>query len=101
VGKEIEMSASADARSGPAYGWMALAAFVAIVAGKLLLPFPGQQRAQNLSLAIEAMTGAALGLVAFRRLAHVPGRSMPARRQEQAPPEDSGVSPIPMDRGPR
>jgi hypothetical protein len=46
---------------------MALAAFIAIVAGKLLLPFPGQQRAQNLSLAIEAIAGAALGLAVKSR----------------------------------
>jgi hypothetical protein len=62
------MASMSCARSGPAYGWMALSALVVIIAGKLLLPFPGQQRAQNLSLAIEALTGAALGLVAFRRL---------------------------------
>ena len=52
----------ACAGAGPAYGWMALAAFIVIVAGKLLLPFPNQQRAQNISLAIEAVAGAALGL---------------------------------------
>jgi hypothetical protein len=56
------MSPIECARAGSAYGWMVLAAFIVIVAGKLLLPFPGQQRAQNLSLAIEAIAGAALGL---------------------------------------
>jgi hypothetical protein len=52
---------------GAAYGWMAVAAFIVIVAGKLLLPFPGQQRAQNLSLGIEAIAGAALGLAVKSR----------------------------------
>ena len=52
------------------YGWMAIAAFAVIVVGKLLLPFPGQQRAQNISLAIEAIGGATLGLWTSRRLAH-------------------------------
>ena len=47
------------------YPWMALAAFIVIAAGKALLPVSGQQ-AQNLSLAVEAMVGAALGLAAFR-----------------------------------
>ncbi|HLN10910.1 MAG TPA: hypothetical protein VK281_18395 [Xanthobacteraceae bacterium] len=57
-----EVSRPAGASAGAAYGWMALAAFMVIVAGKLLLPFPGEQRAQNISLAIEAVAGAALGL---------------------------------------
>jgi hypothetical protein len=61
--QETEMSRPAGPGAGPAYGWMALAALVVIVAGKLLLPFPNQQRAQNISLAIEAVAGAALGLV--------------------------------------
>jgi hypothetical protein len=41
---------------------MAVTAFAAIVAGKILLPFAGQQRAQNISLVIEAIGGATLGL---------------------------------------
>ena len=48
------------------YPWMAVAAFVVIVAGKMLLPFPGQQRLQNISLTIEAIGGATLGLGASR-----------------------------------
>lgn len=50
------------------YAWMAIAGFAVIVAGKLLLPFPGQQRAQNISLAVEAIGGATLGLWASRRV---------------------------------
>ena len=48
------------------YAWMALAAFALIVIGKTLLPFPGQQQAQNLSLAIEGVVGATLGFGVFR-----------------------------------
>jgi hypothetical protein len=50
------------------YGWMAITSLAAIATGKFLLPFPGQQQAQNVSLAIEALAGAALGLGAFRLL---------------------------------
>jgi hypothetical protein len=49
------------------YAWMAFAAFLVIAFGRMLLPFPGQ-RAQNISLAIEAIGGATLGLMAFRLL---------------------------------
>jgi hypothetical protein len=56
------MSRTTCPRAGSAYGWMALTAFIVIAIGKLLLPFPGQQRAQNVSLVIEAIAGAALGL---------------------------------------
>ena len=48
------------------YLWMAIAAFATIVAGRVLLPFSSQQ-AQNISLIIDALGGAALGLAAFRR----------------------------------
>jgi hypothetical protein len=58
------MALESDAPSR--YGLMAVAAFAVIVAGKMLLPFPGQQRAQNVSLAIEAVVGAALGLAGSR-----------------------------------
>jgi hypothetical protein len=50
------------------YPWMATAAFAVIVVGKILLPFPGQQRAQNISLAVEAIGGATLGFWASRLL---------------------------------
>jgi hypothetical protein len=57
------------------YPWMAVAAFAVIVAGKMLLPFPGQTRAQNISLAIEAIGGATLGLWASRLFgARKPGK---------------------------
>jgi hypothetical protein len=59
-------------RSQACYVWMAVAAFIVIAVGKTLLPFAGQQRAQNISLAIEALVGAAVGLAAFK-LVH--GRS--------------------------
>jgi len=57
-----ELLRRTSAEAGAAYGWMALTAFVVIVAGKLLFPFPDRQRAQNVSLAIEGAAGAALGL---------------------------------------
>jgi hypothetical protein len=55
-----------EGRSQASYVWMAVAAFMVIAAGKTLLPFVGQQRAQNISLAIEALVGAAVGLGAFK-----------------------------------
>jgi chromate transport protein ChrA len=50
------------------YAWMAVGAFVVIALGKLLLPFPGQQLAQNFSLGAEAIVGACVGLGALRLL---------------------------------
>jgi hypothetical protein len=57
-----------DREAQQRYAWMALAAFLVVAAGRMLLPFSGQQRAQNISLATEAIVGATLGLMAFRLL---------------------------------
>jgi hypothetical protein len=56
-----------DREAQQRYAWMALAAFLLVAVGRMLLPFPGQ-RAQNISLAVEAIVGATLGLMAFRLL---------------------------------
>ena len=66
--KVTERNATAPCGRAPsAYPWMALASFVAIVAAKFLLPFSSQQ-AQNISLIVEALGGAALGLAVMQRL---------------------------------